>query len=1156
MASDPSAPSVRPSAGTPSSDGTASNGTGSNGTGGYLRFGTIAGPTVAFVTEDDLWTVPAEGGHARRLTADLVGIAHPVLSPDGSLVAFTSESQGQTEVYVVPADGGMARRLTWLGQPRGARPAGMGGPTRVLGWTPDNKVAFASDAGQPFSSLTMAHAIGADGVQPPEPLPYGPVRNLSYGPDGGVVIGRNTADPAQWKRYRGGTAGAIWIDSEGNGEFRLLLHPEEVGGNLASPMWVGDRIYFLSDHEGIGNLYSCATDATGLTRHTDHADYYARLASSDGARVIYQVAGALWIFDPAAGEPRQLDVRLGGPRTQRQPRFVDADRYLGCYALDQAGENLVLDTRGKLFSLAPWDGPVLQHGRAQGARYRLASFLGTEGEAGRIVVVSDANGSEALEIHRDLGAGDAAASVEGLQVPDLGRPLELVPSPDGDWVAVSNHEHQLLLVPTAGGESRLADESPFGPINGLAWSPDSRWVVYSFPASPQTSHIKVAGTQGGGAFVITEAEFRDFCPSWDPSGTYLYFLSRRTFDPVYDSLFFDLGFPLGSKPYLVTLQGSTPSPFIERPQPDRPAEGSGKGPDNGSGEGGSEGGSGHVAPVQIDFDGITERCAAVPVPEARYEAIVALKNKLLLLSRPIEGSLQRDWSATNAAANATLERYDLVEDRRETWLTDIADFAVSGDRSRLAYTTGKTDGGEGRRLRIVSTTSKPDPELAKEPPGRRSGYVDLARVRVLIDPAPEWAQMLKEAWRLQIDHFWAKDLSGVDWPKVLERYLPLLPLVATRTELSDLIWEMQGELGTSHSYELGGEYRDAPPWGQAHLGADFTKETGGAWVVSRLVPGTSWDEREASPLLAPGAGIDVGTALLAVNGQPVDQASGPGPLLANQAGLPVELTVAGSGAGSGSGGGSGAASGAGAGSPRRVTVPTLVDERPLRYRDWVVNNRKRVREATGGRAGYLHIPDMGPRGWAEFHRSYLREVERDALLVDVRFNGGGHVSGLVLEKLARRRIGWDVPRRGAPVPYPEEAPLGPLVLLTNELAGSDGDIFTHGWKLLGLGPVVGTRTWGGVIGINANQRLVDGSLTTQPEFAFWFDDAGWGVENRGAVPDEEILFRPQDYAAGHDPQLERAVELLVEALDRFRPVNPDLDGRPRRTLPVLPARNY
>ena len=711
---------------------------------------------------------------------------------------------------------------------------------------------------------------------------------------------------------------------------------------------------------------------------------------------------------------------------------------------------------------------------------------------------------------------------------------------------MTNHEDQLLIVSVAAGNARLLDESAFGRPAGPAWSPDGRWVAYSFPASPKTSQIKLAEVAGEQVVAVTGPEFKDSCPSFDPTGKYLYFLSRRSFDPVYDSLFFDLGFPLGSRPYLVTLRADQPSPFMARPEPEPGTPGSnGAGDAPAPGPGGPSTATAHPEAViaHVDPDGIGQRVVEVPVPEARYEAIFALRNKLLLLSRPVEGALGHDWGAATPPSNAALECYDLVTDRRETFATEVSEVVVSGDGEALAYTTGSP--GEGRRLRVTSSTAKPDEEHDKEPSGRSNDFVDLGRARALVSPGMEWAQMVREAWRLQVEQFWTADLSGVDWQRVLDRYLPLVDRVATRAELSDVIWELQGELGTSHCYEMGGEYRRPPSWGQAHLGADIDRDVSGTWVVTRVVPGTSWQPHEASPLLAPGARLSAGTAILAVNGQPVDPAVGPAALLTNQSGLPVELTVAGPPAEARSNGAR----------PRRIVVPTLDDEMPLRYRDWVTANRRQVREATDGRAGYVHIPDMMPHGWSEFHRSYLAEVEKDALVVDARFNAGGHVSGLVLEKLARRRLGWDVPRRGAPISYPDEAPAGPLVLLTNEWAGSDGDIFTHGFKMLKLGPVVGTRTWGGVIGMDITLPLVDGSVTTQPEFAFWFEDVGWGVENRGTDPDEEVIVRPQDYVAGRDPQLERAIELAREGLQRFAPALPELDRRPRKPLPTLPPRS-
>ncbi|HZD64819.1 MAG TPA: PDZ domain-containing protein [Acidimicrobiales bacterium] len=1099
----------------------------------YLRFPALHNDLVVFVTEDDLWAVSADGGPARRLTADHLEVGRPALSPDGSLVAFTSTAEGQTDVYVMGARGGPPRRLTWLGE------------AAVRGWTPDGRIVMTSAAGQPFAVLAQPYALSptpAPGAGP-TPLPYGPVTAVSYGPAGGVVVGRNTADPARWKRYRGGTAGDIWIDRGGTGDWHPLLERPSLDGapssgpafpgNLACPMWIGERIWFLSDHEGVGNLYSCAPDGTGLARHTDHEEHYARWAATDGARIVYQVAAAVWLYDPATGETRRLEVEVASPRTQRRPHFVDADRHLGGFALDRQGGSLVLDVRGKLVSFPPWEGPVTQHGQAQGVRYRLARFAG---EAA-IVAVSDDGGEEGLEVHDPHG--DGGPVVRRLPVPDLGRVVEVAPSPAGDTLAVTNHRNQLLVVAVADGATRVIDESGAGRPGDPAWSPDGRWLAYSFPASEHTRQIKVAEVASGQVHQVTAPAFQDAAPVFDPRGRYLGFLSRRSFDPVYDALAFDLGFPRATRAYLVTLRAADPSPLLVRPA---------AGEDGQEREGGTpptapEGGDGQgpeavpTPRVDIDLEGIGERVVALPFPAGRYEALVLLETKALVLSRPIEGALSRDIFATGPPANGTIESYDLAEDKHEILVEEVAEVVFSGDRSHLAYAT--TDEEGGRQLRLLRAGAKPPEDTEHAPPGRAGGWIDLARPRLLVDPGAEWAQMLTEAWRLQREDFWVADMSGVDWEAVLARYVPLVGQVATRAELSDLIWEMQGELGTSHAYELGGDYRQPPEWTQARLGADLTWDPATSrWRVARVARGASWDPREASPLAAPGVAVAPGAAIVAINGQPVPAETGPGPLLANQAGQPVEMTVEGPG-GTGT---------------RRVLVPTLADERPLRYRDWVAATADRVHQATDGRVGYVHVPDMMARGFAEFHRSYLAEVERDALIVDVRFNAGGHVSGLLLEKLARRRIGYDVPRRGTISPYPAESVAGPLVLVTNEWAGSDGDIFTHGFQVLGLGPVVGTRTWGGVIGIEPTHPLVDGSLTTQPEYAYWFVDVGWGVENHGADPDHEVQVRPQDYAEGRDPQLETALALILDALAGHQPRRPDLTTRPRLDLPRLPAR--
>jgi tricorn protease len=381
-------------------------------------------------------------------------------------------------------------------------------------------------------------------------------------------------------------------------------------------------------------------------------------------------------------------------------------------------------------------------------------------------------------------------------------------------------------------------------------------------------------------------------------------------------------------------------------------------------------------------------------------------------------------------------------------------------------------------------------------------------------------------------------MAGLDWDAIYERYLPLVDRVTTRSELSDLLWEVQGELGTSHAYELGGEYRPGPTYSQGHLGVDWAYDPATErYSIGRIVEGDPWDPGITSPLNRPGVDVQVGDVVLAVNGQPIGGSVTPGEWLVNQADQEVLLTVQ-----------------RGDESPRTVAVKALGSEQAARYRDWVEANRRAVHEATDGRIGYVHIPDMGPEGFAEFHRGYLVEFDHDGLLIDVRYNGGGHVSQLLLEKLARRRLGYDFPRWGAPEPYPNHAPRGPIVALTNELAGSDGDIFSHTFKLLKLGPLVGKRTWGGVIGIWPRHTLADGTLTTQPEFSFYFDDVGWNVENYGTDPDVEVDNRPQDYVRGVDVQLNRAIEICLEELKKKPPHTPKRTENRRLTPPPLAPR--
>ncbi|MFY9634301.1 MAG: S41 family peptidase [Cellulosimicrobium cellulans] len=1164
----------------------------------YFRFPHVHGDLVTFVAEDDVWIAPLSGGRAWRVSSLQLPARNPRFTPDGKRLVWTVIQGTAPEVVSAEVDGGGYRQLTYFGH----------SSTRVKGFTAGGDVVVTSAFRQAESRHTYAYTVPVDGGWAEE-LPFGPVESVAFGPEVGderpvVLASVLSREPAWWKRYRGGTAGKLWIDADGNGEFERLV--PELEGNLTDPLWVGGRIAFLSDHEGYGNLYSVLPGGSDLRRHTDHEDFYVRHAASDGERVIFESAGELWVLNDLSSDAVRLDITLGSASQSRRPALLKAARHLGEAVPDAGGSASAVEAHGTVHWIRHKDGPSRIVEATPGVRARLPRPV----DGGRLAYVADHDGVEAIYIKEiaaevtvpattaalapagtaspnaapgtarteapaghqaaalprpvpaagkaavatadvvvpvadDADSDDAAAEsgavavrqATGAAAADVQRPettriafpkptraSALEASPDGKWLAVGTSFGDVYVANTSTGVLSLVTSIGEGTIEELAWSPDSQWLAWSEPVTSfgSRSRLRLASvTEPGGSPVeVTDGRFCDQSPSFTPDGKFLAFLSNRSFDPVYDGHSFDLSFPSPIKPYLVALAATTPSPF--GPAVDMaPAAGIDE-----------ETGGADVAPVRVDSEGLAHRVIGVPVPQGNYTALRATDGALLWLDWALAG-VTGDGKASKEDKDArpSLVRFDLARRKPATLVEALDSYRLSGDGKKVVLISDK-------QVSVVPADAKADEESGQ------LVKVDLGRIRVMMDPLSVWGQAFDEAWRLQRDFFWAEDMAGQDWESVHKRYRPLVDRLGSHDDLVDLLWELHGELGTSHAYVKPAMVTENGSNGQGRLGADLALTPEG-WEITRILAGESSDPLATSPLTRPGAAAMAGDVLLAIDGVPLSDSVSPAMQLVGAAGRAVELTLR-----------NGAGHGAEAGKQRRIAVVPVRDEERLRYQEWVAANRRTVREASGGRYGYLHIPDMMANGWAQLHRDLDTETALDGLIVDVRRNRGGHTSQLVAELIGRKVTGWSMPRGERPRTYPHHAPRGPVIILADEFAGSDGDIITQVSKLRGIGPVIGTRTWGGVVGIDNRFALADGTGVTQPRYANWFaGGVGWSVENYGVDPDIEVTFPPHAYAAGTDPQLEYGIGALKEMIQELPTDKPPAREGYRLLRPApLPAR--
>ena len=1076
-----------------------------------LRFPDVHGDAVAFSHGGDLWTVPASGGLARRLTSGDGLEVFPRFSPDGRWIAYTGTGEGAADVYVIPAQGGEPRRLTWY--PSRDNTDRMGFDNIVLGWTPDGRVLFRSQRGPMGGFIGEPWAVRPEGG-PVERYPIEEAGHVSFAPDGKrAAITRTFRDFRQWKRYQGGMAQDVWL-------YDLASHAVERitdwRGTDTQPMWIGGSVYYLSDREGWKvNLWRYDLAARTHTRVTAFKEFDCKWAHAGADRLVFENGGELWLYDPKAGPARKVTVTLPDDARFARRRWVGVAEQIADASLAPDGKRVAFTARGEVFTVPAEHGDIRNVTRTSGVRERNAVWS----PDGRwIAYFSDASGEEELYV----AAQDGRSAPVKLTSGPATWHFPPVWSADSTRLAWADRGLRLWWVSLADKRPELAVTAPSREIQQYAWSPDGRWLAYATDTGTgsETAAVYLYSLASKATTQVTADGFDSGEPAFDPDGKVLYLLSDRDVAPTLGQLERSYTVNKMTRPHAITLRADLPSPFAPRSDEVKPVDPKAAGKD-GEKKDQEKKGAAKPEPVRIDLAGIQDRIVPFPVEPGNYRDLQFAKGKLYWLSQPT----QELTAGQNGPRKSSLRSFDLEKRKEAEVLPAVERYEVAADGSRLLYKADKVWG------------------LAEPKDGLKvgDGALKLDGLKLELDPRAEWAQIFNETWRLFRDFFYLPDMGQVDWPAMRARYAPLLPHVTHRFDLNYLLGELVGELGTGHTYVGGGDLPKVDRVPVGTLGADLALDAAaGRWRIARILPGQPWIPGRATPLSAPGVRVSAGEYLLAIDGQALTASDEPYRLLAQAPGRTVTLTV------------NARPSLQGA---REVQVQPLANEWDLRYFDWVEANRRLVDQRSGGKVGYVHIPDMGGRGLTEFIRQFYAQAAKPGLVVDVRANGGGFVSQTILERLRRRLMGMSNMRGERPFTYPAAAVSGPMVALANRYSASDGDIFPTYFRAYGLGPVIGERTWGGVVGIRGlYSGMVDGGYANVAEFGIYDLQGRWIVENEGVPPDIAVDLLPADLAAGRDPQLERGIAEVLKQIAAGYPVRPPPPPSKDLRDPPPPAR--